>query len=249
MTNKMRKLVLPFFTILSSIVCISCSSTKRSTSIDAFNVLYHVPIVNPDNSVTNYDNSYDVFYQGDLRMYKVVYSVLANQSGQMVEAGRKFRYFVFHKDSAYARIFEPDADKFFDNQRARIDSMLQYNTFENPKLDTFATVKPDTSYVDSIGSLVKIFKKSPLSPNEPDRYIHMFYYSNKMPVLKEIFSRRMGNQPNMKLYRVRILAKGGYYAEAKMTIPDLEYFYLMKPITIENPTLVKEYFDKYAKRI
>ncbi len=214
----------------------------KKDSIRGVNLLYHLPIIQPDGSKDNLDNTYDVYYSGSLNMYKFNY---VRDSGDQVSELNETRYFYLthHKDSVYGYLFDPF--KTYPEGRIKIDS-LQLLRFENPQWDTIATMKADSNYINEQGDLVNVYNLPP-TPQYPGRFTYYFYYTNRLRDIRESFSKKLEGIHGKKLYRIRMVIHPIYYEPYKMMLPVMESFYEMKTITVHNREEIEGYFDKYKK--
>ena len=223
--------------------CNNSTSVKKD-SIHAVNLLYHMPIIQPDGSNQDVDNSYDVYYSGNVNMYKFNY---VRDSGDQVSELNETRHFYLthHKDSLYGYLFDPY--HIYPEGRIKIDSLQQLR-FENPQWDTIATMKADSNFINEQGDLVMVYNLPP-TPHYPGRFTYYFYYTNRLHDIRESFSKKLEGIYRKKLYRIRMVIHPIYYEPYKMMLPVMESFYEMKPIPVLNKEEIEEYFNKYQKLI
>ena len=220
-------------------------ATSNKDSITAINLLYHMPIIQPDGSKVDFDNTYDVYYSGNLTMYKFNYQRDSGTDETLELSETRYFYFVHHKDSTYGYLSDPF--QIYPEGRIKIDS-LQPLRFENPQWDTIATMKADSSYVNEQGDLVHVYNLPP-TPQYPGRFTYYFYYTNRLREVRESFSKKLEAIHRKKLYRIRMVIHPIYYEPYKMMLPVMESFYEMKTITVANKEEVEGYFNKYKKLI
>ncbi len=225
----------------------SCINKAPDNNIQAFRLIYNIPVFTPDSNF-EIRNTYDVFYCKDIIIYKFNYRFDSLFNGNLVFQEWRSNYFVFHKDSLFGHNYYLKPDLALKNARLSVDSMLKKNSFESLKFDTLLTLKPDSSYFDTEGNLLKIFNNPPPNSSQ-EKYDLYFYYTKKLKGVKETFSRKMDNVNNMKLFKIRIVAKGAYYEEYKTIIPEREYLYEMEEIRVENEKEIMSYFNRYKEHM
>ena len=230
--------------VVSFIIFNSCAGERTDQKIRGVNVFYHLPVVKQDGSIMDIDTYYDVFFSGDLIMYKYVYRYDSSINGRVMLYEDRNNFFVFHKDSLYGYIYDPNPYHIFPDRRLPVDSVLKKNSFESTRFDTLSNLKPDTTYTDKEGNLLKIY--IPSEPKtDPSRFVLYFYYNKNLVGINETFSKKMDNLPDMKLCKIKILANEVYDEMYKMSFPKREIYYEMKEIPSFNQKMVAEYFDKY----
>jgi hypothetical protein len=210
----------------------------------AVKVVYNVPEVNWDGSVNRLENSYEVYYEDNLTMYRFEFvSSFFDSDGHFFSPSLQHEYFVFHKDSLYGQMFCPDSSNSQRNQRSLVDTTIVQRTFENRQVDSFSMKTPDTSFTDSDGNLIKTYKER--VPGNPEMFTLRFYYSKELSGIPQTLSRKMDNVKGMKLWRIAIVAGSAFYNQYKMTFPERELYYEMKTVPIKDVDLVRAYFKKY----
>jgi hypothetical protein len=230
----------------------SCDSKPKNHRLQAINVAYTLPIVNKDSSITEAKNSYDIFYFEDMILYRFVYRFDSSVNGETLLQEKRKYFFALHKDSLFGYTYDPNPNKRLSDGRFSADSVLKFNTFQNTKVDTLANLKPDSSFYDKGDLRVVYFHPdNKLHPEEPhpEDFDVYFYYTRKLNGVKETFTQKMDNVPGMKLFRILIIASGGYYPEYKMSFPKRGMLYEMKEIQVENREEILHYFDKYKRDI
>ena len=221
----------------------TCTNKQDSALIKSVHIIYNLPLINLDSSVVNYDNSYDVFYYKDLIMYKFFYQFDSIVNGKQMLQTKRYKYFVFQKDSLFGYNYDPYSNQAKQKNRLAIDS-IKKNTFENYSYDSSFYKKTDSIYLGKEKNLLKIYNYRS-SQKYPEDFTFYFFYSRKLNYIKESFSKQMDNIKNMKLYKIRIVAHGAYYEEYKMSLPQREYLLEMKEVPLQNKNEILSYFHKY----
>jgi hypothetical protein len=224
----------------------SCTNKPTDKQIRAVNMTYDLPVVNWDSTITETKSMYDVFYYEDLIMYKFLYRFDSLVNGKLLLHADRNIFFVFRRDSLFGNTYDPNPHRRIPDRRLRVDSMLKIYSFESSKFDTLLNFKPDSSYFDAEGNLLKIYI-NPAPDGSPEKFDLYFYYTKKLQGIKETFSKSMDNIKNMKLFKVRILASGAYYEQYKIAFPKREIYYEMKKIPVENTEAILDYFNRYKK--
>src|SRR6059058_204471 len=83
-------------------------NNQRYSDLQGISVFYSIPIVNWNASITNKELSYNVYYYKDLIMYENTYKFDSTESGVAILNEDRKRYFLFHKDSLFGRLYYPD---------------------------------------------------------------------------------------------------------------------------------------------
>jgi hypothetical protein len=209
-------------------------------------VVYNVPEVNWDSTVKRVENSYEVYYQGNLMMYRFEFiRSFFDENWNFFSPSLLHEYFVCHKDSIYGQMFCPDSSSQDRNKRQKVDTTIAQRAFENTHVDSFALKKPDSSYTDSQGNFIKIYNER--VPGNTELFTLRFYYSKRLFGIPQTLARKMDNIQGMKLWRISIVAGSGYYSQYKMTFPERELYYEMKAVPIKEIGIVRDYFLKYKK--
>ena len=233
------------------ILCGCIQSDKYSLNDDeiyAVNITGSMPAITPDTSFTM-SNSYNIFYYGNLIMYRFEYGFDSLVNGKLLLHEARPNFFVFHKDSLFGYSYYPHPDTVAKDVRISIDTMFKRNAYEPFKFDSAFTHKPDSLYFDEQENLVKVYNTS-ASIKYPEKFIYYLYYSKKLAGLNDgFFSRSMDNESGMKLFRIRIMALGHYYEEYKMTLPQREFLYEMKKVPVQDTAEIIGYFRKYKKDV
>jgi hypothetical protein len=199
-----------------------------------------------DMNFPGFDDTYDVYYYGDIIMYRFQYNYDSIINGQTVLRERRPDFFVFHRDSSFGQTFYAYVDDGNIPGRHRVDSIIRLRTFPNSQFDTLANMKPDSSYVNANGDLVKIFNPEKRK-HDPVAATIYFYFTNKLKGVKESLSRKMDTVEGMKLFRIVVKSHPGYSEEYKVLLSPGDMFWEMKEIPIKNPDQVKGYFEKYKR--
>jgi len=205
-------------------------------------VIYNLPLSNWNSSLNDTSTFYDVFYYNSLVMYKLFYDFDSSINGESVLTERRHYFFVFHKDSLYGYTYYPNRPHLMAYGRLRVNSLLEKNSLESNNFDTLLSIKPDSSYYEADGNLVKIYNP-PIRKGDFTDYTLYLYYTKTLNGIKETFSKKMDNIKDMKLFRIRILPKKAY----KNVFPKKEILYEMKEAPVENQQEVLAYFNKYRK--
>jgi hypothetical protein len=222
-----------------------CQNKHSIRVIHGANVLYHIPVINQDGSKTDINNSYDVYYLGELSLYRFNYQRDSVIDGELKLSETRYFFFVHHLDSTFGYVFDPFG--IYPESREKVDSMRIYR-FENPKWDTIARMKADSNYINDKGDLVKVYKLPP-TKKYPGSFTYYFYYTNRLKDIRESFSKKLEAIHNKKLYRIRMVVHPVYYEPYKRMLPEVESYYEMKEIQVSNSEEIKGYFHKYKKII
>jgi len=223
--------------------CIAINKTKGS--IKGASLLYHIPVANRDGSITDLNSSYEVYYYGDLNMYKLNYQYDSLVNDELKLREDRNNFFVFHKDSAFGYLF--DRAPSLPDRRARLDS-VKINSFENYRWDSLLTMKVDSVFNDSEGNLINVYKLPP-TKDYPGKFTYYFYYTKKLNGIRETFSKNLEEFNKMKIFKIRMVIHEVYHEKYKMTLPERESYYEMKEIPVINSKQILEYFNKYEKLI
>ena len=226
----------------------ACNKGVNDSYIRAVNLVYSLPIVNWDSTITESQNSYDVFYCGNLIMYKLSYAFDSSVNKKSLLNERRNSFFVFQKDSLYGYFYYPKPTRHMQEGRVAVDSALKTKSFESVRFDTLHNLKPESSEYDADRNLVKLYNPSP-QKEYPEKFSLYFFYSSKLNGIKETFSKKMDNVENMKLFKIKIIAHGFYYEQYKMAFPKREILYEMREFQPKNSEELMKYFDKYKKEV
>jgi hypothetical protein len=226
----------------------SCSEKFQGKEIEAVHVAYDLPLINADGSDTAINTFYDVYYYRDLIMYQLFYRFDSASGGKPVLTEDRNYYFLFNKDSMFGYTYEPRSNKRIPEGRLPVDSVLSKNINETTVYDSLANLKPDSLMHGSEGILIKVYNKS--HPEKyPEDYTIYFYYSKGLDNVRETFSKKMDNIKGKKLFKIKIVARGAFYPEYKLTFPKREIVLEMKEKPIENKDQILSYFEKYEEAI
>jgi hypothetical protein len=220
----------------------SCKSNSYASELRNIHVVYNAPAVNWDGSITDMVDSHDVIYYNDFVMYRLSYRFDSLFNGKQILQEQRSRFFVFHKDSLYGYIYYLNSPHELPIGRLRVDSTLKSN-IQTSMYDSLLNVKPDSSYFDAEGNLLKVYNRL-ASKEDPENFSLYLYYSKKYLGVKEAFSK-MDNVKNMKLFRLRLLAYGGYYTKYNMKFPRREMLLEMEDVPLKDKEVVIDYFHKY----
>lgn len=223
------------------------SSKNDFKKITAINLIYKMPVVMWDSTIKVLETTYNVYYYEDLIMYKLNYEFDSSVNRETVLEEKRSYYFVFQKDSIYGfkYFIKPSWES---NQRLNKDSLLKTNKLESNTYDTLVNYKPDSVY-NKRDKIVKVYKDpSNHATNQSEKFDLYFYYSKDLKDIPETFSRKMDNESGMKLYKIIVAARGGYYKEYKLTFPPREFLLEMKEIIIENQEEILRYFKSYKEQ-
>lgn len=224
----------------------SDSAEKEMDKVTGISLIKEFPIVNWDSSLNVLESFYDVYYYEDYIMYKLNYEFDSSVNDEMILHERRYYFLVFHKDSLYAYKYLIKPSDQPATERINRDSILKISKFESDVYDTLLNFKPDSIY-NRDDKIVKIYK-NPLSakfPQQPENFDLYFYYSKELKDIPETLSKKMDNVSGMKLCKIKVAARGGFYKEYNMTFPPREYSQEMKGMTIENEEEILGYFKKY----
>ena len=220
----------------------SCKKNQQSSDdIKAVSLLYHIPYIHETGSITDIDNRYIAYQKGDLNLYRFSYNYDSLSDEVPVLKEIRFHYFVHHKDSTSGYIFDPNG--WVHELPATVDSMKIFR-FENPKWDTITRMKTDSSFRMSNGDLVNVYH-FPSSSQFEGSFSYYFYYTDSIQGIRESFSKTLEKVHRKKLYRIRMLRHPFYYEPYKKMIENMEAYYEMKLIPVENPNELSQYFERY----
>src|ERR1043165_6485013 len=111
MTIKLNTFISIFVIIFFSLRNFSsCDSNKDDVSIRGVKLLYHVSILNGD-SILNFDTSYDVYYAGDLVIYKFFYVFDSSVNGNSLKRENRDFLFIFQEDSLFGYLYDPNPNR------------------------------------------------------------------------------------------------------------------------------------------
>jgi hypothetical protein len=236
-------LLIGMFSFTGAAAVISC--LHDSPEVKGYHFYYSVPLPKKNGSIIRADSFYDVFYYGDLMMYRAYYLFDSTfNNGTILQIHRSF-YFIFNKDSAYGRAFykEPHFEPW---DRVSVDYIKKKVRLESDAYDNFLSKKPDSSYSDS-GNLVKIYQIEPTAAF-PEKYTYSFYYSPNINPPTEYFSKTMDNVKGMRLFRIKMFAHGGYWPQEDFNYPERELKLEMSTVSELDKTEAMEYFRKYLEK-
>jgi hypothetical protein len=241
-----KYLFIVFGIIFCAFKCfIQKDNNQRYSDLQGISVFYSIPIVNWNASITNKELSYNVYYYKDLIMYENTYKFDSTESGVAILNEDRKRYFLFHKDSLFGRLYYPDDPHSLPTGRRSIYDTLYPYRLEGLTYDSFASVKPDSLYKDVNGNLVKVFLgKDTTAASE--KYSMKFYYCKELVNIKESLSRKMDNVDGQKLFRIITHMNGDYYDMVKMTFPPRTLVLEMKKLIPANPDVIR-YFHDYER--
>ena len=222
----------------------SCNKKQIDPQIRQIHVVYNTPIVNWDSTVTDINIAYDAYYYGEYFLYKLPYHFDSLYNGQLVFEEWRYNFFVFQKDSTVGYYYYLDPLDTRREKRFSVDSVLAKNTYENPGYDSLINRKPDSAYYDKEANLVNLYLFPP-EKKRPENNKYYLYYTRELKGIKETFSRKLDSLKQMKLFRVKIVAGGGWYEEYKIAFPKRQYLLEMREIPVENKEEVLKYFDRY----
>ena len=245
MINKNYFIVL--LSLGSSNMLFTCHHRITKGAIHGVHVSCMLPVINKD-TIFQLKDSYEVFYENDLVLYKLKYQFDSAYNGKVVFEEQRYYYFIFERDSLFGRTYDfltHPSDR--DNQRLSVDSMLKVNTFQMTKVKMLARVKPDSVYFDTDRDLLKVYNMAPDS-SSPEKFTVRFYYSKRLGDIRETFSPAMDNVPNLKLFKVDIKGNGAYYKQFNYYMPERVYRYQMDTLTPQNSEELIHYFNKYSGR-
>ena len=107
-----------------------------------------------------------------------------------------------------------------------------------------------TVFINMEGGIVKVFNNPPSANPEQqsEKFDLYFYYTKKLKEIPETFSKRMDNEKGMKLVKILVKARGGFYKEFNTTFQPREHFLEMKEIPIENKNEILHYLRRYQEQ-
>ena len=228
----------------------SCGIKSESDKLTAISLIQQTPIINRDSSVTIIGGTYNVYYYNEILMYKFNYRFDSMVNNQLVFQETRSFYFASHKDSAYGYRYMIKLDKAnTDNVRYKRDSLLKFYSFESSIYDTLINFKPDSIYKQE-GEIIKVYN-NPLSANsiqQSEKFDLYFYYTKKLKDIPETFSKKMDNEKGMKLVKILVKARGGFYKEFNTNFQPRELLLEMKEISIENKEEIMHYLKRYQEQ-
>ena len=124
-----------------------------------------------------------------------------------------------------------------------MDSLKKFR-FENPSWDSIANKKPDSTFRNDTGDSVYVYHLPPVN-RYPASFTYYFYYTDRIKGIRESFSKKLEAMHRKKLYRIRMVVHAAYDETRKMALPEMESYYQMKEIEIDNIKEVEGYFMKY----
>jgi hypothetical protein len=232
-----------WFTII--LICeLGCSKNKIA-KIRRVNLVYHLPTVNWDNSITDIHNEYDVYYYKDLVMYELPYTFDSTVNGKHILHEQRRFFFIVQKDSVFGYLYNLNHLKPF---RASVDSTLEKKTFKTNIYDTLARIKANSSFIDNKGDFIRVFNP-PSTKNDPTSYTLYFHYSKELNNIPETFSVAMDNVKNRKLIKIRIVAHAIYREAYKIIFPEREIYYEMTAKPVSDPASILGLFNLYYNSI
>ncbi len=246
-----RDIVLLLFPLLF-IQGVGCSiQNKSNSSIEAFEVRDTSPVMG--------ETSYRVFYLDSLVMYQIQYrqDSIVNQlqfdssankitsSGRVVSSEWKSRFWVFHSDSSYGLLFDPNSE--VDAPRLKVDFMIRMITGTN-RWDSFLYVRPDSAIWNSNRSELREVFLFPANNNMPASRL-VLHYSKTLNHLKISFNKKVDSVKQMKLFKTEYYVDAYHSEKDSMSWPPSRSATEMTKIMVKNEAEILRYFKKYAESI
>lgn len=214
-------------------------SDAGSEGIRRVRFTYQMPLRNWSSEVQDRVDSYDVYYNEPMIMYKFSFIYDSMADGKIVKEEKRVNYFVFDRDSGYGRSYDPK-DPVFSGQRLSRDSVLAARTFENSLFDTLATSKPDSLYTSPVGDLVRVYSMAGKGKTAINYTIYC-WYTDKLKGIAETFSAKLDNDSKRKLYKISGVPDRPYLPG----YPVNEIVYEMKEVEVGEKELAAGYFKAY----
>ena len=231
---------------MCTLVFMSVSCSWIQNSVDrkkAIHCSYDVPIVNRDSSIDILNTHFDVFYSGNLVLFRYPVIKLDHKDHPSVNT-----YLVYNRDSAYGKRLSDDSNSPFIAPRINVDSALKLIEFDNTKLETaLADLKPDSTSTLTNGDLMKMYK-IPTSARYPEKFKVYLYYTKELANIPYSFAKTLDSVKDKKLYLIRNVAEGFYYEKEKMTLPAREYVLKMTRIDVSKERKVDSLFKEYLRK-
>jgi hypothetical protein len=203
-----------------------------------------VELARPDSTLLKVSADCEVYYQGSLTMYVPNYQFDSIIDGGSTLRQKRNYYFVFNSDSAFGNIYDPYGSHYLIGRR-HIDTIKKRLVLQKSNLESLAFKHPDDTYYDADKNLIKVYTIFPTT-EYPEKHTVYLSYSSKLNYISDTFSEKLDNVKGMKLFRIRLLAHGGYWEKFKMFMPKREAeLQEMKEIELENKEEILSYFKKY----
>jgi hypothetical protein len=223
------------------LLVLGCKVVKVSErEIKSIRVESKFPFYAPDTSFVLH-NWYDVAYREHMTLYKFRYAFDSIMSDGSPVTEWRNNFFVFEKDSLFGWGYYP---AYGAAGRFRIDSFLKKNRFDPFTLDSSIYPRADSSIIADGKDLVKIYK-SIVSEKFPENFTIYFSYSDRFKNIPEVLSRNMDRAEGKKLYQVRVVGHGAFYARSDMTVPGREFLWSLQEAPAKFNAEALAYFNKY----
>jgi hypothetical protein len=224
------------------------NTENKADKIIGINLTQKFPIVNRDSSLNVLESFYNVYYYENYILYKLNYEFDSSVNGETILEEKRYYFLVFHKDSAHGYKFFVKPDNGVVTEKVNNDSALKTAKLESNTYDTLIHVKPDSIY-NTGNKIVKVYKNpgAGTTIQQSENFDLYFFYGKDLKDVPETFSKRMDNVKGMKLYKVLVAARRGFYKEYNMTFPPRDFILEMNEINIENRDQILSYFEKYKE--
>jgi hypothetical protein len=199
-----------------------------------------MPVVTPD-SVFISTNHYDIFYQGKMMLYRFRYRFDSLTDGRRLISEWRSFCFALDRDSLFGRVYGEVGGQ---GKRECSDSVFARNCYEPFSFDKFLPQRPDT--VKNIGDgEIDVYCVGGFA-GDPEKFVYYLYFSKEFAGLEENFFSRSGRaKGGMKLFSIRIIARGAYYPQLNVSFPAREIIYETTVLPDGEDRAVASYFDRY----
>lgn len=218
---------------------------NRNEEIRSLRIVVNIPVVTRDGELIANNDFFDVYYRGDLVMYKLNYRFDSSVNDVPVAMEMRSHFFVYRMGAPIGYKYDPHRHQY-NNQQFSVDSLLKTNALQNFQWHQVPLVARSVfSGVDS--AVLKEVYVGPDNYNKAYNDSVSFYFSEKFKSFDFSFSRILDSLRDQKLFKIRILYPEVYSEEHKITFPRRETYFEMKEAKIDNKQQITRYFDSFRR--
>jgi hypothetical protein len=218
---------------------------NRNDAIRSLRVIVDIPVVSRDGALMPNKDFFNVYYRGDLIMYRLNYKFDSSFKGELVAMEVRSHFFVYQKNATVGYKYDPHRPENSDLQFS-VDSLLQKNALQNFQWHQVPLMaKSVFSGTDSA-----VFKEVYVGPdtyNKAHNDSIIFYYSDKFKTFDFSFSKVLDSVRGHKLFKIRLLYPEVYSKEHKITFPRRESHFEMQEGKIDDEQEITRYFDNFMR--
>lgn len=230
--------------IISNSTFYSCQDNPNDT-VRALRVIADIPVVGRDGALIPNKSFFDVYYSGDLVMYKFNYKFDSSANGQPAGVEVRSHFFVYQRGAPTGYRYDPHQSGGNDRQFS-VDSLLQKSAMQNFQWHQVPLV---TKSVFS-GTESRVLKEVYVGPDNYNKAYNdsvIFYYSDKFKAFDFSFSKILDSLRGQKLFKIRILYPEVHSAEHGITFPSRETQFEMQEGNIDDKQQITRYFDNFRR--